>query len=50
MLEIKGTTDEITDAVKAIAPTFPTQIIPHLWPGEYHFTLNGVDTKVVVTK
>ena len=48
MVELKGTAEEIAEAVKAVSPTFPIQIIPDLWPGEYHFMLNGVDTKVVI--
>ena len=46
MIELKGTRSEIAEAVKAIAPTYPTALIEHLDPGEWHFILNGVDTLV----
>ena len=46
MIEIRGNRKEIEEAVKAIAPTYPTALIKHLDPGEWHFILNGVDTLV----
>lgn len=46
MIEIRGNRKEIAEAVKAIAPTYPTALIEHLDPGEWHFILNGVDTLV----
>lgn len=46
MIELKGTRSEIAEAVKAIAPTYPTALIEHLGSGEWHFILNGVDTLV----
>ncbi len=50
MIELSGTAEEISEVVKAIAPAWPTHIIDGLWPGEWHFILNGVDTKVVITE
>ena len=46
MIELKGTREEIAEVVKAIAPTYPTALIEHLDPGEWHFILGGVDTLV----
>lgn len=46
MIELKGTRAEIAEAVKAIAPTYPTALIEHLDCGEWHFILNSVDTLV----
>lgn len=48
MIELKGTRSEIAEAVKAIAPTYPTALIEHLDPGEWHFILGGVDTIVQI--
>lgn len=46
MIELMGTREEIAEAVKAIAPKYPTALIEHLDRGEWHFILNGVDTLV----
>lgn len=48
MILIRGTADEIAEAVKAIAPTYPTALIEHLDPGEWHFILNGIDVKLTI--
>ena len=48
MIELKGTRSEIAEAVKAIAPAYPTALIEHLDSGEWHFILNGVDTLVII--
>lgn len=48
MIELKGTHQEIAEAVKAIAPEYPVGLIEHLDPGEWHFILNGIDTKVLI--
>lgn len=46
MIEIRGNRKEIAEAVRAIAPKYPTALIEHLDRGEWHFILNGVDTLV----
>lgn len=48
MVQLRGTATEIAEAVKGIAPEYPAHIIPGLEPGEWHFILNGVDTKVEI--
>ena len=48
MIELKGTRSEIAEAVKAIAPTYPTALIEHLDPGEWHFILNEIDVKLTI--
>lgn len=48
MIEIRGNRKEIAEAVKAIAPTYPTALIEHLDPGEWHFILNGIDVKLTI--
>lgn len=48
MIEVKGTREEIAKAVKGISETYPTDLILHLTPGEWHFTLNGVDVSVLI--
>lgn len=48
MIELRGTRSEIAEAVKAIATKYPTALIEHLDPGEWHFILNGIDTKVLI--
>ncbi len=50
MIELRGTRSEIAEAVKAIAPEYPVGLIEHLDPGEWHFILNGIDTKVLILK
>lgn len=48
MIELRGTRSEIAEAVKAIAPIYPTALIEHLDCGEWHFILGGVDTLVQI--
>lgn len=48
MIELKGTREEIAEAVRSIAPTYPTALIEHLDKGEWYFILNGVDTLVFI--
>ena len=48
LVEIKGTAQEVRDAVAGLVPTWPVSIIDDLDPGEWHFILNGVDTLVVI--
>ena len=50
MIELKGTAEEIAEAVRAIAPTYPVDLIRHLDQAEWHFILNGVDVVVWVIK
>lgn len=50
MISLSGTADEIKDAVSGISPTWPAHIIKDLTPGEWHFIINGVDVKVVITE
>lgn len=49
MVELRGKRTEIAKAVKCIAPEWPVQLIEQLDPGEWHFTLNGVDVLVQIT-
>ena len=49
MIELRGKREEIALAVKGIAPEWPVQLIEQLEPGEWHFVLNGVNTKVFIT-
>ena len=46
MVELRGKREEIALAVKGIAPEWPVNLIEQLEPGEWHFTLNGVDVLV----
>lgn len=48
MIKVKGSREEIAKAVKGISETYPTDLILHLAPGEWHFTLNGVDVSVLI--
>lgn len=48
MIELKGTRKEIAEAVRGISPTYPVALIEHLEAGEWHFILNGLDTKVLI--
>lgn len=48
MIELRGTADEIREAVKGLAPAWPVHLIDKLNPGEWHFILNGVDTLVII--
>lgn len=50
MIELTGTREEIATAVKAVSPTWPTELIDHLDPGEWHFILCGVDTLVFIVE
>lgn len=50
MILIRGTADEIAEAVRAISPTYPVALIQHLDPAEWHFILNGVDVVVWIIK
>ena len=49
MIELKGTREEIAEAVAAMAPDYPVHIIYGLDPGEWHFFLNGIDVEVTIT-
>ena len=48
MIELKGTSEEIAEAIKAISRTYPSHVIKELNPGEWHFSCNGVDTLVLI--
>lgn len=48
MIILHGTRKEIAQAVKGISNAYPTALIEHLSPGEWHFMLNGVDTLVYI--
>ena len=48
MIELKGTAEEIKEAVKGLVPAWPVHLIDSLDPGEWHFILNGVDTLVII--
>lgn len=50
MIELRGKREEIARAVKGIAPEWPVQLIEQLEPGEWHFVLNGVDTRVWISE
>lgn len=50
MIELKGTRQEIAEAVRGIAPDWPTQLIESLDPGEWHFILNGIDVRVLIVE
>ena len=48
MIKLKGTANEIQEAVKWLIPAWPYHLIDSLDPGEWHFTLNGIDTLVII--
>lgn len=48
MIEVKGTREEIAEAVKGISDTYPADLILHLTPGEWFFVMNGVDVAVLI--
>ena len=48
MIELKGTANEIQEAVKWLVPAWPYHLIDSLDPGEWHFILNGIDTLVII--
>ena len=45
---VKGTRTEIADVIKAISPTYPVSLVNSLDPGEWHFIMNGIDTRVII--
>ena len=47
-MTVRGTAEEIREAVKGLVPAWPIRLIDSLGPGEWHFILNGVDTKVEI--
>jgi len=47
-MTVRGTAEEIKDAVKGLAPAWPIRLIDSLVPGEWHFILNGIDVLVIV--
>lgn len=48
MIKVKGTREEIAEAVKGISDSYPTDLILHLHPGWWHFWLNGIDVAVLI--
>lgn len=48
MIEVKGTREEIAEAVKGISDDYPTDLILHLTPGEWHFVMNGIEVAVLI--
>lgn len=47
-MTVKGTAEEIKEAVKGLAPAWPIRLIDSLVPGEWHFILNSIDVLVIV--
>ena len=45
---VKGTAEEIKEAVMGLVPAWPVHLIDSLDPGEWHFILNGIDTLVII--
>jgi len=45
---VKGTAEEIKEAVRGLVPAWPVHLIDSLDPGEWHFILNGIDTLVII--
>lgn len=48
VIKVKGSREEIAEAVKGISETYPTDLILHLTPGEWFFVMNGVDVAVLI--
>ncbi len=48
MIKVKGSREEIAEAVKGISSTYPTDLILHLIPGEWFFVMNGIDVAVMI--
>lgn len=48
MIEVKGSREEIAEAVKGISDSYPVDLIEHLTPGEWHFILNGIDVLTMI--
>jgi hypothetical protein len=48
VIKVKGSREEIAEAVKGISATYPTDLILHLVPGEWFFMLNGIEVAVLV--
>ena len=47
-MTVRGTAEEINEAIKGLVPTWPVHLIDSLDPGEWHFILNGIDTLVII--
>ena len=47
-MTVRGTAEEIKEAVKGLVPAWPIRLIDSLVPGEWHFILNSVDVLVIV--
>ena len=48
MVEVKGTREEIAEAVRGISDTYPVNLLLHLTPGEWQFMMNGIDVAVLI--
>lgn len=48
MIKVKGSREEIAKTVKGISDSYPVDLLLHLTPGDWHFTLNGVDVSVLI--
>ena len=48
MIEVKGTREEIAEAVKGISDSYPVDLILHLHTGWWHFMMNGIDVAVLI--
>jgi hypothetical protein len=47
-MTVRGTAEEIKEAVKGLVPAWPIRLIDSLVPGEWHFILNNIDVLVIV--
>ena len=48
MIKVKGSREEIAEAVKGISDSYPVDLLFHLTPGEWHFMMNGIDVAVLI--
>lgn len=48
VIKVKGSREEIAEAVKGISETYPTDLILHLTSGEWFFMMNGIDVAVLI--
>lgn len=47
-MTVRGTAEEIKEAVKGLVPAWPVHLIDSLDPGEWHFIMNGVNVRVII--
>lgn len=48
MIKVKGSREEIAEAVRGISDSYPVDLLLHLTPGEWHFMMNGIDVAVLI--